>query len=873
MALYQRLAQVRMSNSFLQPLLWVTIFWYLVGALVLFLGHPDWAEHAYLRLTRLPWVPELELGGLATAARVQWTLVLHWTVPVLLLWGSSAGIGFLLSVVKFVEVTAGRKTRLAPRGEFWGVAIPGYSQGALPPATTPALTGAAVQLPGGSTRSGAAKVELSPDIEQYFKLLSEAERQLCEELLQLLYARPDHFAGLGHGVGLLEHTLNVMVEAAPKVTADFRLPLVAALAHDIGKLVTFQPDGKGGWKKRGLHSRESARILATLPGFARLPDTERTALILAVKYDHAPNKMPELQSQAGPSALALRIISALSAADKQATADEKERNLVKLQPEDLLWDDFVRYLREAPVVQRGKTKVANQINNPSDSPFLYIYEAPWRDEAILRMPPEVAAALDLTRRDPGKLAKYTRILVERLRKEGLLLEEHNGEKVTEANPLWNISSGTPEKSINIRGVLVLKADALWKVLNYRLSVKSPYPVQVVGPNADENGNIIEKDAQRPQRSLNLPETSEKLDVGSMESAELDAMGLFASEPAKAPAAKPATPDQEKGKGSDRAASSAPAPGTAAPAHATAAVTSPKPKSRGRFAEAGQPATSDDALFGLTSTPAGAGSKSAQALKPKASPAPVVEPAAPAAPEDEAPVTATSLLAGALEAMRSAGEDSSVEPDPEALGWAEPEPEPDPIPNNPPVELPSGSPEKAFIEAVAKDPGKKAPEKSAPQKKVPADSKDRSKQPLTTEKVASDKTRSANLDDQGLSRSERREKLRFATEEDAARYQVKVGDKIYTEDSPAVVKGVKKPGDLYGSHLKGGSVTEKPVEAAPAEKAPAPACPTPAAAPKPQKTEAVAQKANPQQKPSPKAAGKSDSLLALTEGGPRRRRPT
>src|SRR5690606_2726085 len=105
----------------------------------------------------------------------------------------------------------------------------------------------------------------------------------------------------------------------------------------------------------------------------------------------------------------------------------------------------VHFLREAPVAQRGKPGGSNQINNPHGSEFLYIYEAPWRDAAIKRLPEEVAAALDLTRRDTGRLAKYTKILAERLRREGLLVEEYtsaNGEvmRAPESNPLWDIKS-------------------------------------------------------------------------------------------------------------------------------------------------------------------------------------------------------------------------------------------------------------------------------------------------------------------------------------------------------------------------------------------------------------------------------------------------
>lgn len=493
-----------MITSLLSSLGRVTLFWYILGALVLFLGDPAWAERAYTRLSLYPWVPTLEMHGLGTAAEVQLNLVLYWTVPVMALWVASFFVGILVSEVSCRLALRQQTHTVMPKGRFWDVFVPAYSLGALPQSTTPPLRGQPVVFEGSTpaTKPNNVTVSVQGAMREAVKMLTPAERQLCEELLQLLWADPEHFAGLGHGVGLLEHTLNVATEAAARCTPEFRMPLLAALAHDVGKLITFQSDGKGGWVRRGLHSRESARILATLPGFQALPEVHQRALLLAVKYDHAPNKMPVLRGERESTQLAMRVISALSMADRTATAAEKDRNLEKLKPEDLLWQDFVDFLRDAPVVQRGKKGAANQVNNPPDSPYLYIYEAPWRDAAVHRMPAEVAAALDLTRRDSGKLAKYTRILVERLRKEGLLVESYQELAVSESNPLWDIQSGTGEKAVVLRGILVLHADALWKLVNYRLSIKSPFPVQILAPNADATGRV----QQAPEANRDVPNT-------------------------------------------------------------------------------------------------------------------------------------------------------------------------------------------------------------------------------------------------------------------------------------------------------------------------------------------------------------------------------
>ncbi len=759
-----------MITSLSTSLLRVTLFWYLAGALVLFLGDPAWAESVYQRLMNYPWVPVIEMHGLATAAAVQWRLLVYWTVPITGVWLASLLLGVVVAEVQCQFGLYKQRANLTPRGSFWGVTVPGYSLGHLPEATTPRLTGARVVL-AGSGADDVARVELQGAMREAVKMLTAAEQRLAEELIQLLLQAPDHFAGLGHGVGLLEHTLNVVALAAAKVTAEFRLPLLAALAHDVGKLITFQPDGKGGWKRKGLHSRESARILATLPAFQELPQLHQRALLLAVKYDHAPNKMPELGGEREANTLAMRTISALAQADRKATADEKERHLERLQPEDLLWQDFVNFLREAPVVQRGKKGAANQVNNPPDSPYLYLYEAPWRDAAVRRLPPEVAAALDLSRRDAGKMAKYTRILLERLRKEGLLVENYTQQskdsppqelKVSTNNPLWDIQSGTGEKAVVLRGIIVLKADDLWRKLNYRISVKSPFPVQILAPNADAEGRV--NDAPRAQRDdSRLPDVSDGLkledvkDVGA-----LAALGLTA-EPG----------DESQG-------------------------AKPKTRARGGFKPVASPKSSDDAMLGLTSSGDGA---------------PARRPAEKAAPA-EAQLTLPNLerhsqeaqeqaeLAAALDALTAHSTEPTDAPASSAmnnaLGYL----------------LATGTQGDAGESSDSKpadgDEGSVLTEDLAPtnapapasESQAASGSKSgttESSRPAAPERSAKPEVRQETppVDGAELSRAEKREGLAIADAEAVNTYPgLKLGEKFYTAHSRAVQAGLKKPGSRY-----------------------------------------------------------------------------
>ena len=497
----------------------VVLAWYVIGLLILFLGDPSWAQSSYLALARYPLVPQFLAGGLSTAAKVQITLLGYWTLPLLVLVVlqlifSRAWMSWHIHAMKQDE-----KMRLTASGSFSGVSVASYSIGTLPLPTVPFAHSdpivfvneeLSLRKPAGQKR--AIEIQVSPDVAQLLKGCPDAEVQVCAELVQLMGEHPGHYAGAGHGVDLLEHTFNVAEEALTRCTSDFRLPFIAAFAHDIGKLLTFRKDEAGGWTRVGLHSREGARILSALPSFPSLPLIDQRALILALKHGHNSHNIPVLGGDEAATVLAQRILYSLSAADKSATAAEKDRNLEKLQPQDLLWQDFTQNLRNAPVVQRGKKGGSNQLNIPLGSPYVYIYEAPWRESAVTRLPEEIAAVLDLHRRDNGKIAKYTKILLERLEQEGLLVKEHEGMKTPEDNPLWNISSGMPGKdqdtATRMNGVIVVHAKRLWEAINAKHPHSSDFIVQILCPNADGLGNM----AGPREDARNIPQLADKMSL-------------------------------------------------------------------------------------------------------------------------------------------------------------------------------------------------------------------------------------------------------------------------------------------------------------------------------------------------------------------------
>lgn len=99
-----------------------------------------------------------------------------------------------------------------------------------------------------------------------------------------------------HGdVTLLQHTLGVRARAlalAEREGIPRALAELAALGHDLGKLITLRvpSDGQGFLSPR--HSRMSVLVINTLPEWQTLTQEDRDDLIVAIAFHHQPNDIP-----------------------------------------------------------------------------------------------------------------------------------------------------------------------------------------------------------------------------------------------------------------------------------------------------------------------------------------------------------------------------------------------------------------------------------------------------------------------------------------------------------------------------------------------------------------------------------------------------
>jgi len=134
---------------------------------------------------------------------------------------------------------------------------------------------------------------------------------LATALLECYAAHTDWPAasqGRHSDTSLLQHTVNVRSTAlalAQQRSQPLPLAELAALAHDLGKLVTFRHDGRQWIRTSPLHDRRSAMLLATLPEWQMLSREDQEDLTIAVAYHHHPERSPASASRGAKHLLAL----------------------------------------------------------------------------------------------------------------------------------------------------------------------------------------------------------------------------------------------------------------------------------------------------------------------------------------------------------------------------------------------------------------------------------------------------------------------------------------------------------------------------------------------------------------------------------------
>jgi hypothetical protein len=394
------------------------------------------------------------------------------------------GVGTLIVLMVVLVGRVVRRYRAKSRGEFRGMDLTITSM------PTPA-----------PVKFKPIKAQLAGDVPRH-------HLPLIHQLLGYLQAHPDAYCGDGHGTTLLEHHLGVMDQAFEYEGADPLLPLAAA-AHDIGKTISHAKlDGE--WVRLSPHDKEGGRLLPKFPAWWELPDDERAILLLAVKYEHSPSKMPSTFPGLTDKGLrrASTLLQQLREIDGLTTRTEKSKVLESVDVEELAIDAFLRVIPLVPYQVKGLAKGVKAAGfRVGDR--LYLSEPMIREASLTKLGQGVAEALGGGYRAPGKTGQFTQILLKALHDRGWLVTEAEG--VPEGSEtsktwtlpadqaLWRVRSGI----IEFRGMIAVELPEEHHGLYPR---ETAYEVTVIGPlrTSAGSGVVPTKDSGKREERAEIP---------------------------------------------------------------------------------------------------------------------------------------------------------------------------------------------------------------------------------------------------------------------------------------------------------------------------------------------------------------------------------
>jgi hypothetical protein len=312
---------------------------------------------------------------------------------------------------------------------------------------------------------------------------------LATALLQR-YAAAPHWPAASEGrhgeTTLLDHALAVRSEAlrlAPLQSCSERLAELAALGHDLGKLVTFEPDGQAGWRKTSPHHASmSALLIATLPEWSQLSQDEQQDLTIAIAMHHRPDSLPITAShQARMLLTLLRQADGLSSA-REAGAQPLESPTspavapthdIADAPADTLPSRLTQALVQLLPTLRINTRPFDGRADP-DAGYLMLLDLPFRRSLAAQLRPADQQALHLESPEAIQTQPHpaTPAIVSALTQLDWLVQAHDGAQ----SELWHVQIGRRQWT----PCWLLRLDALPEPLRTRWG-RSEWPLVVLGP--------------------------------------------------------------------------------------------------------------------------------------------------------------------------------------------------------------------------------------------------------------------------------------------------------------------------------------------------------------------------------------------------------
>ena len=470
-----------MRPTLLKSFFVVVIFWFFVTTFWWSLQKPEVNAQALYELKNLfPFIPveASEEASIWTALGVQLNVLAYWTLP--LLTGSALTFltGYGIIWLKAKSKRDERSYRESGHGSFRGL---NQTIGEFP-------------TPSGLPRE---EIEINRDHELFSKL-SEKEADLLSEIVGTLAAHPDAYAGEGISISLMEYTES-LIEKCLQADKNPGLTTIVAAAHQMGKITAFKKVGSE-WNliPAKTQEKEAATHLSKLPAWFKLPEIERNAVLLAVKYNKSPRYLPEVDSDAETQRLAKQLLSIQDNKQSAVIQEEKQKTIEKIQENseqslsDIIFEAFLRGLPSLSFQNRGLPKGVAAVAWKTKS-RIYMLEIKLRETVLAKLPPEVRGALS-NPKEKSRVQPFTSELFKSLKEKGWLVTEIDSWKVDSKEALWNVKAG----KLEFKGVIIV--DVPEEYLTQLPSDDSMYEVTVTGTLFNNNGggansfNSFSKDA-------------------------------------------------------------------------------------------------------------------------------------------------------------------------------------------------------------------------------------------------------------------------------------------------------------------------------------------------------------------------------------------
>lgn len=353
-------------------------------------------------------------------------------------------------------------------------------------------------------------VYLVPSDKKIVKAKYPKHQALLNNLLNYAKANHNAFIGSAHGdKGLYKHTLSVLKKAKSYENAHPLLELAAA-AHDLGKVKTFEgtsPNGK-------YHDIEGGKILRHMPSFNSLSYSEQLILQLAITFQHhsdkLPRSLPSLNEEEYQSMTLL--LDQIKEIDGFATKVEKEAHIQDAQVDlnELIYDGFVELLKSAPFYNSSSSPKSSNVGYRWGD-RLYLFEFMVREFLKDFVGTKYNSVLDLDKSSKHTLGEGMKRFLNLMNDHDFLVLKSKTGNGTEYElpidfPFWDVKSG----DYDFKSMIVLQIHGDLKA---HMPGETSYPVEIVCPYKMAkakvlNAPVIEK-ANKSQSKGNQPSVTKR----------------------------------------------------------------------------------------------------------------------------------------------------------------------------------------------------------------------------------------------------------------------------------------------------------------------------------------------------------------------------